>query len=102
MRDTNKIKGELHIWLIKPNEEYYDNFIDTGNAIENGENIIHTTQTYFLHFSYLIDKGYRLFVHVDYVKQHEITLGECEGTKRDIKEGHNIEKMLYAGEFDWF
>ena len=59
--------------------------------------IVHTTQTHFLTFMY----AERLFVHC-YGRMHEITMGDCEGTKREISEAHNIEKMLIAGEFSWF
>lgn len=59
--------------------------------------IVHTTQTHFLNWVY----AKKLFVHC-YGKVHEITLGNCEGTNREIKAGHNIEKMLLSGEFSWF
>ena len=89
----------LHVWLNYVHPETYTTHIDTQAAIYRGEENIHTTQTHFLHFRY----GYRLFVHVveDDIEGHEITLGECSGTNRLIKEGNNIEHLLIAGEFSW-
>ena len=58
---------------------------------------LHTTLTRYLSFKY----GERLFVHVG-SEVHEITIGECDGTKREIKKSHNIEKLLLSGEFEWF
>lgn len=95
------MEKELHVWLKNPNNGFfYASYLDTLEAISKNEKRIDTTQPHFLHFSY----GYRLFVHTDSndLDGHEITLGECEGTNREIRVAHNIEKMLIAGEFKWF
>ena len=91
---------ELHLWLKEPDCFYYPDFMSTSNAIGMNDECIHTTQPHFLQFRY----GYRLFVHTDRhdLVGHEITLGDCVGTERIIREAHNLEKMLIAGEFDWF
>lgn len=91
---------ELHIWLEEPPFDVYTDFISTEHAILCGEENIDTTQPHFLQFRY----GYRLFVHTHShdVKGHEITLGECEGTSKCIREAHNLEKLLLAGAFDWW
>ena len=93
---------QLHIWLERPKDNFlvYIDVLSTERAMNEEFNHIHTTQTHFLQFRY----GYRLFVHVyedDYFG-HEITLGNCVGTNREIKKSHNIEKMLFAGEFEWY
>ena len=95
------VDKEIHVWL--ENNYTFDiltDFKSTNNAISNDIDIVHTTQTHFLSWEY----NRRLFVHVtkDDLKGHEITLGKCEGTNREIRRGHNIEKMLLSGEFDWF
>lgn len=48
----------------------------------------------------LFNKGYRIFVHETPASQFEITLGTCEGTTREIKMGHDLPKLILAGEFD--
>ena len=45
-------------------------------------------------------RGRRIFVHIN-GDIHEITLGKVEGTGREIKYHHNLEKMLISGEFSW-
>ena len=73
-------------------------FIDTEKAVYNDENkYIYTTLTHFLRWNY----AGRLFVHVD-GETHELNLIDCEGTERVILPGHNLEKMLISGEFDWW
>lgn len=70
---------------------------ETMDAIAQNTDKVCTTQTHFLSFQY----AKRLFVRVKN-KEYEITLGKCEGTSREIKYSHNLERLLFAGEFDWF
>jgi hypothetical protein len=93
---SDKTAKEMHVYLNNELEYAYDTVVDTNNAL-NSEDIVHTTQTHFLRWNY----AERLFVHLD-DKIHEIALGDCEGTNREIRKIHNIEKMLISGEFDWF
>ena len=91
---------ELHIHLDLHECELIENttFVTTEKALDKGEKLaIHTTQTHFCQFDY----GRRLFVHAN-GEVHEITLGECEGTDKEIREAHNIEKILIAGTFSWW
>lgn len=47
----------------------------------------------------LFNRGYRIFLHETPASQIEITLGQCEGTTREIKMGHDLPKLILAGEF---
>ena len=106
---------EIHLHLKITNKEqtnllYYEDYISTKRAIEKAlesdeDEAIHTTQPHFLSFQYLPT---RLFVHSyngddeENEEIHEITLENCEGTEKELRPAHNIEKMLLAGSFDWF
>lgn len=88
---------EIHIHMDNVPRGCLTTYCDTEKAIADDYDVIHTTIIHFCSFRY----NRRLFVHVNNEK-HEITIGECEGTDRCIREAHNIERLLVAGEFDWF
>lgn len=87
-----------HILVAHPCDDEFciTSYMETQNALGK-KSILHTTQLNFLSFAY----AERLFVYIN-GELHEITLGKCEGTNREIREAHNIGKMLISGEFDWF
>jgi len=104
---------EIHLHLdpeddhIRRDYIIYQTFAETKRIIEAAEDdytlnhIVHTTQPHFLSFDYL---PARLFVHFynnNREEIHEITLGSCEGTDKELRKAHNLEKMLLAGSFDW-
>ncbi len=72
-------------------------YVDTENAVYSQTPLIFTTITHFLRWSFAT----RLFVHIN-GGEHELTIGDCEGTTREIRAGHNLEKLLISGEFDWW
>lgn len=106
---------EIHLHLdvrqkdLKKEYIIFNNYIHAKKEInkalndEEDDYIIHTTQPHFLSFNYL---PARLFVHVynEFHDEeiHEITVGRCKGTKKELRPAHNLERMLLAGAFDWF
>lgn len=95
------MSDELHLWI---------DFVGMGSRricttlYQTNKDIyilkrkrIDTTIPTFLSWEY----SKKLFVHID-GEVHEIKLGDTEGTEREIKLGHNLCKMLLAGEFDWY
>lgn len=92
---------ELHIYLFTPDydESVLTDYISTAIMLnQSDDDVIKTTQVNFLSFDY----KRRLFVHISESEVHEITLGNCDGTDKEIREAHNLEKMLIAGSFSWF
>ena len=68
-----------------------------GNDDDILDKCVYTTIPRYLSFQY----AKRLFVHVN-GEMHEITLGNCDGTQREIKEHHLLHKMLFNNVFSWY
>jgi len=91
---------ELHLLLDGEAVEHFVNggnsvcttYVDTEDAVRSQTPLIFTTITHFLSWSFAT----RLFVHVN-GEEHELIIGDCKGTEREIREGHNLEKLLISG-----
>lgn len=103
--EKKKIK-ELHLLMdeaaVRETESkggrVFNTFVETDGAVREAERYgVFTTLTHFLSFS----NAERLFVHIN-GEIHELTLWDCEGTERVIRPGHNLEKLLISGEFNWW
>lgn len=73
----------------------------TTDAIKEGNTIIHTYAISALSFSYLLDMGYRIYLHENN-KSFEIKLGHVVATDREIRKAHNIRTIWIGGGFNRF
>lgn len=95
---------EYHLYLYFPDIALDDpSWLDytvkeVENAISHGYRV-DTMQVCTLG-TYLFTEGYRIVVHDTPYSLFEITLGPCARTTREIRMGHDLEKLLLSGEFD--
>ena len=93
--DFETVVKEMDAGQIDSVCETYNDTVHSFCCTANGK--VRSVIPQFLSFDY----ADRLFVHVK-GDAHELTLGECEGTSKEIRMAHNLVKMLFTGVFDWF
>lgn len=94
---------EIHFYKDPVNYEDKVDMIYTHNitnhAIEFNWSNIHTYALSALNFYWLLDKGYKIYLHEN-GKEFEIKEGQVEATDKEIHKGHNIMRMWIAGAFE--
>lgn len=99
---------EMHDWVDKHRDEGLDvESFSCFDQVEQFENdiwshkrddvICATLQMCFLRTTWF-ELGFRIFVH-DNTGEFEIKLGQNDRTDREIRMGHNLYKLWYAGGF---
>lgn len=70
----------------------------TMDVIKEGGTFIHTYAISALSFSYLLDLGYRIYLHEN-DKSFEIKLGNVVATDKEIRKAHDIRSIWIGGGF---
>lgn len=91
----------IHIYLCPP-ESYHGfhlTYKDTLQALKS-QDVIYTTQTHFCNSKYIYEYGFTLYIHFNILKD-PVIIDEngSESTSRKLTPQHNLEKLLFAGEF---
>ena len=101
--DKQEKQKEIHFYFCMPEVEIWDEMCvypcDIIHCLSKHEPIIHAT-VYHYCTTLLFEWGYRIFIHPYKGETFELTLGACANTDREIRIGHNLEKMLFSGVFD--
>ena len=80
-------------------DEYHVSHNSTKRAIRENEKLIHTTAISALDFSWLIDEGYKIYLHEN-GKVGEVYEGVTELTDKELRKGHDIRKIWIGGGFE--
>lgn len=81
--------------------EFYSIHNEAIKAIEKNEAFIETTALSVLDFSYLLDKGYNIYLHEN-GRAFQLKEGNVEATDKEISRHHNILKLWIGGAFNDF
>ena len=86
---------------VPPYTEIYCSHNWAVDMIKLDEDEIHTYALSALDFSWLLSRGYKIYLHENN-KSFEIKEGICEGCDKEITRSHNILKLWVGGAFDNF
>lgn len=98
MKQIHFYKDLLELMWI---EEVYFAHNETINAIENGEEVIHTTTISALDFAWLLDLGYTIILHEN-GKSAICCEGKTELTDKEIRKAHDIRRIWIGGGFNGY
>ena len=103
---TNSLEKHIHFYKDNYELQNCEGFLVTHNetieAIQADEELINTSAISALDFEWLLDKGYRIWLHENN-RNFEIKLGNVVATEKEIRKGHNIMKLWIGGTFfDYF
>lgn len=82
-------------------KHFYRSHDDTIQAIKKEMPTIHTYAISALDFSWLLDKGYKIFLHEN-GKCGELYEGTTELTDKELRKHHDIRKIWIGGGFEEF
>lgn len=98
---------EIHFYkdLFGISNHLYESILKTHNttilAIQNEWNTIYSYAISALDFSWLLDKGYKIFLHEN-GKCGEVHEGTTKLTDKELKKHHDIRRIWIGGGFENF
>ena len=108
VRDTNgQTMKEIHFYkdTFGMSDFCYESALKTHSAtvraIQNGWDTIYTYAISTLDFSWLLDKGYKIFLHEN-GKCGEVHEGTTELTDKELSKHHDIRRIWIGGGFEDF
>ena len=88
-----------NIYIRIKNSIHLLSYNSTKRAIKENEKLIHTTAISALDFSWLLDKGYKIYLHEN-GKVGEVYEGVTKLTDKELRKGHDIRKIWIGGGFE--